>query len=406
MYSQWAASIISIGAAGRDEETARRVKTINFTSVAVIVILFTYNSFYILWGDASLLPLIRIVFFCNLGFAVPILLNQKQKVDLAAMWLTVIGWFAVVMPTVYLGTGSGIHFFLIVMIALSVLISRRDQLLLNIFYVATAAGLITLCDLRFEEGMIHPFPPMVMDIILANSILGSAIMTAGILAYYRNIVFSAEAKAREAHEQTRNILNSILPHTIAHKLEMQPDQIIAEEFDSLTVLFADIVSFTSRSKDLTPEEVVLRLDRVFSTFDELAEKHGLEKIKTIGDCYMLVGGAPDKFGGHADRVVQMGIDMQAASEDFSKSVWPGFQIRVGIHSGSAVAGVIGQSKFAYDVWGDTVNIASRLEEACAPDEILISGQTRDMVLENFNIGDKVELDLKGRGTYEAWKVAT
>lgn len=404
MFTQWATAIVNSGTTGHDEETVRRIQAINFVSALGTIILLSYNSFYVLWGDASLVPLIRIIFVCTLLFLLPFLLIQKQKISLAGASAMTGGITAVMAGTAYLGTDTGIHFFAFLMATVSVLITGRSQILLTVVYVSACAGVMALCAIKFDPGLISPFPPVVVTIILYTSVFSSISSMAAAIAHYRYIFFKAEMRAHEAHEQTRKILNSILPHAIARQLEINPEQIIAEKFDSLTVLFADIVSFTSRSKGLNPEEVVGRLDQVFSTFDQLAKKHGLEKIKTIGDCYMLVGGAPEKTSGHVDRVVQMALEMQVASAEFANTVWPDFQIRIGIHTGPAVAGVIGQSKFAYDVWGDTVNVAARLEEACAPEEILISGETRNLLTENSGIEEKLELDLKGRGTYEAWKV--
>lgn len=406
MFRDLGLAIINIGTSGRDDETKRRIQTINFTSATVVAILFLYNTFYIMWGDPALNPLIRIIFGGTLAFCAPIVLNKMQKTELAFYVILISSLLITVVPTAYLGTGSGIHYFIGVLIIISILGMRRGQAVFIICYILLSAGAMSYCVMQFDVGLIAPFPPLVMDLLLVNSIFWSLIMVAGALAYYRAMVLEAEVKAKEAHEKTRNILNSILPHSIAQALEVHPDQIIAEQFPNLTILFADIVSFTSRSKDLTPEEVVGRLDQVFTIFDKLAEQNGLEKIKTIGDCYMLVGGAPETSSGHADRVVQMALDMQAAAREFAKSIWPGFQIRIGIHSGSAVAGVIGRSKFAYDVWGDSVNIASRLEESCAPEEILISKQTLDMLTDSSTINEKISLDLKGRGIYEAWKVPT
>jgi len=169
------------------------------------------------------------------------------------------------------------------------------------------------------------------------------------------------AVERAKHEATEQLLHNVLPPSIAHRM-IQGESLIAEKLSNVSVLFADIVNFTNLSQRITAEELVAGLDRIFSEFDALAEKHGLEKIKTIGDAYMVVSGAPEPREDHAQAMAFMAIEMLEAMKQF-KSISTGeeIQIRIGIHSGEVVAGVIGKKKFAYDLWGDAVNTASRME---------------------------------------------
>ena len=146
----------------------------------------------------------------------------------------------------------------------------------------------------------------------------------------------------------------------------------------------------------------MRLNRVFSDFDARAQEHGLEKIKTIGDAYMLVGGAPELQADHADRVVDMALDIVSDAQALAVEVWPGLQLRVGIHSGPAVAGVIGRSKFSYDLWGDTVNTASRLEGQCPPGCILLSDATRQLLTKDYGLAGPNVIDIRGRGELSTW----
>ncbi len=152
------------------------------------------------------------------------------------------------------------------------------------------------------------------------------------------------------------------------------------------------------------ESVVARLNKVFSDFDVRAQEHGLEKIKTIGDAYMLVGGAPELQTDHADRVIRMALDMLTDAEVLAAEVWPGLQLRLGIHSGPAVAGVIGKTKFAYDIWGDTVNVASRLEGQCPPGGALISDATKRLLSEEHSISGPYPVDIRGKGELTAWRL--
>jgi class 3 adenylate cyclase len=177
---------------------------------------------------------------------------------------------------------------------------------------------------------------------------------------------------------------------------------IADGHAAVTVLFADLVGFTQRAGLVSPHELVRVLDGVFTRFDELADRLGMEKIKTVGDAYMAVAGAPQPRSDHAHAAVEMALAMLEALRD---ETWPTggpMQVRIGIASGPAVAGVIGRRKFAYDLWGDTVNLASRLESAGEPGRILVAESTYGLLEGRYTFSDPCVLQLKGKGPTRAW----
>ncbi|MBK9249542.1 MAG: tetratricopeptide repeat protein [Ignavibacteria bacterium] len=189
---------------------------------------------------------------------------------------------------------------------------------------------------------------------------------------HRKVIELAKAKADAKHQATEQLLHNVLPPSIANRM-LDGTKLIAEKIPSVSVLFADIVNFTKLSQRITPEELVEGLDRIFSTFDALAEKHGLEKIKTIGDAYMVVSGAPIQRKDHAEAMANFALEMVEAMKEFrSISTGEEIQLRIGIHSGEVVAGVIGKKKFAYDLWGDAVNTSSRMESHGEPGKIHVS----------------------------------
>src|SRR5690606_32386832 len=167
-------------------------------------------------------------------------------------------------------------------------------------------------------------------------------------------------KLRSEQERSEQLLLNILPRPIAERLK-EGQRTIADVFPDVTVLFADLVGFTRMSEQLPPAELVAMLNRIFSMFDQLAEKHGLEKIKTIGDEYMAASGLPMPRPDHAEAMAEMALDMLAVIERFNAKRNRGVRIRIGMNCGPVTAGIIGTKKFAYDLWGDTVNIASRME---------------------------------------------
>lgn len=205
-----------------------------------------------------------------------------------------------------------------------------------------------------------------------------------------------EIALHHQQQQTERLLLNILPEPIAERLKQEP-KTIAENFAEVTVLFADIVGFTQISSCLTPIALVTLLNDLFSSFDRLTEKYGLEKIKTIGDAYMVVGGLPHHRPDHAVAIANMALDMQAAILDFNQQHNKAFSLRIGIHSGPVVAGVIGIKKFLYDLWGDTVNIASRMESHGLAGRIQISEATYKLLPNQYIVIKRGMISIKGKG---------
>ena len=198
-----------------------------------------------------------------------------------------------------------------------------------------------------------------------------------------------------AREVERLLLN-ILPAPIAQRLR-QGEMVIADQFDEMTVLFADVVDFTKLASRLSPTEVVDVLNGVFSIFDRLADRYGLEKIKTIGDAYMVVGGLTPEHADHAERVADMGLDMIGEVARFRNGHARDLEIRAGMHVGPAVAGVIGIKKFIYDVWGDTVNTASRMESHGVPGRLQVTESTYERLKDAFRFEPRGTVEVKGKG---------
>ncbi|MEG4280229.1 adenylate/guanylate cyclase domain-containing protein [Microcoleus sp. MON1_C1] len=201
---------------------------------------------------------------------------------------------------------------------------------------------------------------------------------------------------RYQQEQSDRLLLNILPEEIANRLK-RGDSTIADTFADVTVLFADIVGFTQLSSRVSPTQLVALLNDIFSTFDNLAERHGLEKIKTIGDAYMVVGGLPIPRPDHAEAIAEMALDMQQAIIDFSNTHSQAFSIRIGINTGPVVAGVIGIKKFIYDLWGDTVNTASRMESHGLPGCIQVTETTYQQLREKYSFENRGAIEVKGKG---------
>lgn len=215
----------------------------------------------------------------------------------------------------------------------------------------------------------------------------------------------AEFRARRAleaeRERSERLLLNILPQPIAERLKRDP-QTIADSFAEVSVLFADIVGFTELSARISPTELVRLLNEIFSMFDHLVEQHRLEKIKTIGDAYMVVAGLPEHREDHAHAIAEMALGMQAVLNQFNVKHHQEFRIRIGISTGLVVAGVIGLKKFAYDLWGDTVNTASRMESHGVPGGIQVSQSTYECLKELYIFEERGEIQVKGKGKMRAY----
>jgi class 3 adenylate cyclase len=318
-----------------------------------------------------------------------------------------IGWLAVFAQLtaiqIYFGpSAGGVGFvFPIAVAAFSVYRPEewRSRLLPTLFailfWAATVANMepaprIQLA--RWEEQLLFAFH------------IGGALYGVFVLASHAAIFRrAAEQQIAEERDRADQLLLNILPAPIAARLKEAPGT-IADSFAEVTVLFADLVGFTQLAGKLSSSQVVEMLNELFSRFDELAERHGLEKIKTIGDAYMVVAGAPEVVGDHAIRATRMAVEMQAVVKAYAEASGRSLAVRVGLHTGPVTAGVIGKKKFSYDLWGDTVNVASRMESHGEPGRVQVSGEVRARLGAEFSVEGPRRIEVKGKGSMEVWFV--
>jgi len=250
-------------------------------------------------------------------------------------------------------------------------------------------------------GVSPTVPVWFTSTMLALNVTVGGTIVFTLLAVFASQRRDALAALREEQSRSESLLLNILPRSIADRLKAQT-QTIADQFNSASILFADVVDFTPLAERLPPAEVVGVLDHLFTHFDVLAERHELEKIKTIGDCYMVAAGVPSPRPDHAHALARMALDMQTAMGSVGGVGHLGLELRVGINSGPVIAGVIGRKRFLYDLWGDAVNTASRMESHGTSGRIQITRATKELLEDEFVCEPRGTIPIKGKGEIEAW----
>ncbi len=249
----------------------------------------------------------------------------------------------------------------------------------------------------YNPASVPAYPtPIIAEIDMAFSI---SVLSLYLIGYIEILSYNLERRRRQADQ----LLLNILPRKIAERLEYAPGQVIAENVEWASVLFADVVSFTPMTADMAASDLIELLNEVFSAFDRLVEQRGLEKIKTIGDCYMVAAGVPESRDDHACILADLALAMQAYVRG-RRFKGKELSFRIGIHSGPLVAGVIGRNKFIYDLWGDTVNTASRMESHGIADRIQVTETTRALIESEFCVEPRGAIPVKGKGDMQVWFV--
>lgn len=317
-------------------------------------------------------------------------------------WL--MGTMAVQFVTLLWLTGSafGISVYGVTLAALAVTLYTSDEKTSRNFFI-----MLGLCVLLAGQGLVtephadlSPLHPGLLELIrVANQMLVflSILLLLGV---FRREVLRSEHGLMAERDRSNHLLHVILPKTIAGRL--QQGHHIADHHPEVTVLFADIAGFTPWAASQPPQQVVRLLEQVFSRFDALVDLAGVEKIKTIGDAYMVISGAPEPRTDHAAVMARLALDFMAEVARLREETGIPLQLRVGLHTGPVIAGVIGTVRFSYDVWGDTVNTASRMESQGEPGRIHVSADTMRQLENTFSLERRGAIDVKGKGRMETW----
>lgn len=272
-----------------------------------------------------------------------------------------------------------------------------------VWLVAFLAEVVLLAVLDpFLTRYAADLPPGVVIGFFVLNVVGVTVSAYVMLAYFVEQRARAHRALETERERSEQLLLNVLPRPIAARLKSSTG-VIAERHERVSVLFADLVGFTEHARDTAPEDLVALLDRIFTAFDERADLEGVEKIKTIGDAYMVVAGAPQAQLGHVQAVARLALAMrQAIAVIAAETGETWLQVRIGIDTGPVVAGVIGRRKFSYDLWGDTVNTASRMQSLALPGQIQLTARAADVLREGFEVRPRGTVEVKGKGPMETY----
>ena len=295
------------------------------------------------------------------------------------------------------GTNSGERLGYFTATALSILIIGTEHYFITIALGVVSVGLIVITEIVLPRDTGFVSPTFLFFTNFAATTAFTATVLYGIIFYAVRQMERAEAAAEREHQRSEGLLVNILPPRVAERLKDRPQSEIADAYPEASILFADMGGFTARASDTTPEQLVHFLNGVYTKLDSLVERHGLEKIKTTGDAYMVVSGVPEPLPDHAGALANLALDMREALTGLVDPKGRAVPVRIGIASGPVVAGVVGTRKFFYDVWGDAVNTASRMESTGEAGKIQVAPTTRELLADRFEFEERGVIEVRGKG---------
>jgi adenylate cyclase len=393
----WITAIRDVGVRDQDIATSRRLRTINVCAFLAASITFAYGLSYVVYDWWHFRYEIAFLLVASAAYPSVFLFTRRGQAG-AGMWTLVLLAVAHLATIAWLlGPASGaLNYLLITPFILSLLIREGDRV--SVWPIAlVVSGLFAFVTLGGNRGSVGSLPEEFQRALFIVNVFGAVLLASGIGLFFRWLIQKAESELEAERARSDRLLRAILPDPVAERLKSDDSDVVARRYPEATAVFADIVGFTRRSAEIDADRIVAELNRIYGRIDALAEARGIEKIKTIGDAYFAVAGVPEPVADHAERVADFALDLRAAARDWRSEIWPTLRFRTVIHAGPVVAGVIGRTKFAYDVWGDTINTAARLEEHCPPGEILISAAAAAALPLRFSTEDLGTLDLRDRG---------
>ena len=392
---------LSLGLEGlSDGEKSKRVA---FGVIMLIALgaSISYAAFYALYDFDGLQVAWSASLVCCLVVFLPLLAMRSLR-SAVYLGLAVCVWVFTSL-SYHLGASTGLYLYLNVALMAAFVVNGKENLADSIFFwlVCTVAMVVSVVYFQQPSGT-ATVDQRLQTIVLLSVVFSLPLMIGlGVLTLSFRVARAEEALAAE-YARSEALLDNLLPTEIAMRLKSSPGTVIADDLPEVTILFADIVDFTPRASSMPPEDLVNFLNLVFTEFDSLSERFGLEKIKTIGDAYMVAAGMPVPRSDHATVIAEMALEMLQVTKRLTAQTGQRIEVRIGLHSGSAIAGVIGTQKVFYDVWGDTVNTASRMESQGEEGRIQLTAETKDRLGDAFTYELRGDVEIKGKGVVKTY----
>ena len=350
-------------------------------------------------GDRVLYIGLMNIVIAALFLCVP-LLNRFGNVIPALAFVT-IAYASLTFVGTQIGTDSGVQFYYLVSASLAVLVLGIEHVAMAGTVVSIGAALAIYLQFQVPQDTgIQPRWALDMAFVLTTA--GACLLIFLTVWYAMREVSRAEAAMEVEYNRSEALLANILPATVAEQLKDPAHGTIADRYDDASILFADIAGYTEQASEISPTELVRFLDRLYTTFDRLVDRHGLEKIKTTGDAYMVVSGVPTPRRDHVEAIADLALDLSRAVAELRDPRGKPVPMRMGIAAGPVVAGVVGARRFFYDVWGDAVNVASRMESTDIEGRIQVPQNVFERLQHAFVLEERGEIDIKGKGAMRTW----
>ena len=381
------------------EAVTRPQRILNVAAWIAASVTATLGILQTITGDKVLLVGLVNIAVATLFLAMPLL--HRFGSIIAAVVFVVIAYASLTFVGSQLGTDSGVQFYYLVSASLAILVLGTEHVVLASITAAVGAALVIAMQL-LVPGDTGLQPKWALTAGFIVSTMGAALMIFATVWYAMREVTRAEAAMEVEYDRSEALLANILPAQVARRLKDPAHGVIADRYDDASILFADIAGFTERASEIPPTELVRFLDRLYTTFDRLVDRHGLEKIKTTGDSYMVVSGVPTPRPDHTQAIAELALDMSKAVAGLRDPRGNPVPLRRGMAAGPVVAGVVGARKFFYDVWGDAVNVAARMETTDQVGRIQVPENVFERLRDDFILEERGEVDITGKGVMRTW----
>jgi adenylate cyclase len=378
---------------------ARRVRVLNINAVMGVVVCLTF-AILGFWSGPEAYPIQVVNLITGVIFALVPWLNRFGEL-VAPLTFILTAYIAVFLTCWEVGTGGGVQYYLVTAASLVVLQLGIERIALTALLATIGVALVITLQFLVPRstGLEEPWAIATSFVITTFSACAMVVVT---VWFALRDTARAEAVMEAEYQRSEALLANMLPASIAERLKGPDRDTIADAYAEASVLFADIVGFTERASGTTPCDLVEFLDRLYGAFDALVDRHGLEKIKVSGDSYMVVSGVPRPRPDHVRALADFALDMADAAAKLKDPHGHPIPLRVGLATGPVVAGVVGSRRFFYDVWGDAVNIASRMESTDSAGKIQVPEEVYEHLKDEFVLQARGLVEIKGKGAMRTW----